>query len=159
MKLSVWTDAQSLGRLRSPQSSSPNLGQKDWNSTFRTEYYSQGQGLLLNARGEMPVERTLTPAGAWSFRPTPDGSACRPAFAEGPTRRSLPIKFLMMQLARLSPPVKAAKPFKSTIFAHLANHEFASRSHAIRVPFQSGPNVAAGGGRGGAHVGRRYSRL
>ena len=66
--------------------------------------------------------------------PTPVGSASAPV-PRTPRGAPLADQVPGMELARRGPCVKPAKPFKSTIFGHDGRHEFASRSHAIRVPF------------------------
>src|SRR6476660_5212646 len=66
--------------------------------------------------------------------PTPAGSAPSPV-PRTPRGAPLADQVPCMELARRGPCVKPARPFKSTIFGHDGRHEFASRSHAIRVPF------------------------
>src|SRR6476661_17914 len=105
-------------------------GQKDWNSTFRTECLCRA--MSPNARGEKPIERTQR-------RPAPGPNhqrlveAVKP-LSKGPLAAPPADQAPGMELARLRRCVKAAKPFKSTISSHVKRVTFHHVRNAISVP-------------------------
>src|SRR6476646_7309614 len=83
--------AKALADLVLPQSSSPNLGQKDWNSTFRTECHPRA-----SARYECPgrdARRAKATAGDWPYHQRLL-EALRPPFREPLAALPWPTKFL-----------------------------------------------------------------
>src|SRR5512144_2170166 len=98
-----------------------------------------------NAQREKPVERTQR-------RPAPGPNNQRLVEAVKPLSLAAPPADQVpgMELARLGRCVKAAKPFKSTIFSHVNGAPFASRSQCNNGAVCGGPSAGAGAGRDGA---------